>query len=164
MVVYIVRHAWAEEADDTAWPDDSQRPLTAEGRKRFAAMVRTLADRGFAPEVIATSPLVRCRETAEIMAKHVRGKPKVVELEALAPGSDMSRLLKWIQREAAKGAEVACVGHAPDVGHLLAAFIGDAKAAVRFAKGAVAAVEFAGSARPGEGELLWLVSAKLLGC
>ena len=164
MILYIIRHAWAGHYGDPKWPDDRQRPLTAEGRKRFARMVRTLAPRGFAPETIATSPLVRCRQTAEIVAAEAPGNPEVVARRELVPGSDLVGLLGWTEQAAGECDEVAWVGHAPDVGHLTAALIGEGRSGVRFAKGAIAAIQFQARPAPGEGELRWLVTAKTLGC
>ena len=74
MDLYIVRHAWAGQRDDSRWPDDGMRPLTAEGKERFARVVRKLADAGVAPGIIAASPLVRCVETAEILAAGSMGQ------------------------------------------------------------------------------------------
>jgi phosphohistidine phosphatase SixA len=54
--------------------------------------------------------------------------------------------------------------HAPDVGRLAAALIGQPEGQIRFAKGAVAAIRFDGPAIAGNGELQWLVTAKVLGC
>lgn len=163
MILYIVRHAWAGERSD-AWPDDRQRPLTPGGMKRFVKVVKTLADRGFAPQMIATSPLVRCRQTADIAAKHVPGKPRVVEREELSPGSDLGEILRWTHNQAGDCEEVAWVGHAPDVNQLAAALISNGASALRFAKGGIAAIHFDGPPEPEEGELWWLSSAKLLGC
>ena len=164
MILYIIRHAWAGPYGDPDWPDDSQRPLTTEGSQRFSQVVRTLSDRGFAPQLVATSPLVRCRQTAEIAASRTAHAADVVELQALMPGSDLAEALAWTV-DAADGLEqVAWVGHAPDVGNLTGALLGDATAAIRFAKGAVAAISFEGPPEPGEGELRWLATAKLLGC
>ena len=84
MLLYIVRHAWAEERDDSIWPGDLERPLTDKGKKRFAQVVKKLVEAEFAPAVIATSPLARCRQTAELIREHVAGKPKIVPLDALA--------------------------------------------------------------------------------
>jgi phosphohistidine phosphatase len=159
--IYIVRHAWAAEHGDPAWPRDEDRPLTDEGRRRFEKMAAALVERGFAPARIATSPLVRCRETAEILAEHCRkcGKPK--PLAALAPHSDLAASLAWTNDA---DDDVAWVGHAPDVSHLAARLIGSGSAAIRFAKGATAAVEFEGRAQEARGELRWLVTAAILGC
>jgi len=164
MMLHIVRHAWAVDPGDPDAPTDFERPLTKEGRKRFASVVQRLVERGFAPEVIATSPLVRCRQTAEILAEEAGGSPEIVELDALAPESDLAKLVAWTNREAAGFRQVAWVGHAPDVGQLTAALIGDARAAIHFGKGAVAAVEFDGPVQAARGELQWLASAKMLGC
>src|SRR5262249_16848340 len=116
MLLYVVRHAWAEEPDEGRWPDDALRPLTRDGQKRFVKMAKPLNEVGIAPAMIATSPLVRCRQTAELLAEHLAGEPQITELEALAPGSDVEALLEWTSERAA--AEIAWVGHAPDVGRL----------------------------------------------
>ena len=162
MLLYIIRHAWAGQHGDPAWPDDGQRPLTPEGRKRFGRMVKKLADRGFAPVVIATSPLVRCRQTADLVAAGLPGKPKIVERPELAPDSDLTGILHWTAQQPS-GEDLAWVGHAPDVGQMVAALIGKGDAAIDLAKGAVAAIEFGATAQLGQGQLRWLVTAKILG-
>lgn len=161
MFIYIARHAWAYEFGDPRWPDDSLRELEPEGGERFMLVVETLAERGFAPEAVATSPYARCRQTAEIVAKYTPAKPGVTDLDALAPGSDLATLLEW---SCSTGCDQVCwVGHAPDVTILVAALIGDGDANVRFAKGAIAAVRFDEELEPGAGELYWLATAKSLG-
>jgi len=55
MRLYLVRHAWAEEADSKRWPNDGERPLTDDGKKRFRKTVEALVERGFAPRVVAGS-------------------------------------------------------------------------------------------------------------
>ena len=162
MLIYIVRHAWAFQHGDPRWPDDSQRPLEEEGAERFAKVVKRLVERGFAPARIATSPYVRCRQTAEIVAEHVPGAPRLVELDALRPGSDLAALIEW-SRDSDDAGDVCWVGHAPDVSHLAAALLGDGNAALRFAKGATAAIRFDDQIEAGGGELQWLATAKLLG-
>ena len=161
-MLYIVRHAWAGHFGDPDYPDDRLRPLTEEGRERFCQMVDILADRGFQPKVIATSPLVRCRETADLIYQLVRGNPKVIEIDALRPGSDLEEMLRWTNRQ--ESSEVAWVGHAPDVGRMTAELISDGNTDIRFAKGAVAGIRFSGKAAKHTGELRWLLTAKMLGC
>jgi phosphohistidine phosphatase len=163
MILYIVRHAWAGERSDQ-WPDDRLRPLTADGQERFSKVVRALAERGFAPELIATSPLVRCRQTAEIMARHAPGHPKLVERPELVPGSDLEGIVRWTRNQSGDREEVAWVGHAPDVDHLAAALVSNGSSAIRFAKGGVAAIHFDGPPAVNQGQLWWLVTAKILGC
>jgi phosphohistidine phosphatase SixA len=95
------------------------------------------------------------------MAAQFGQRPEVVELEALAPGSDLEELCRWSSR--ARCDAICWVGHAPDVGQLTAALIGSPAGRVRFAKGGMAAVRVDGPLGPSCGELQWLVTAKLLG-
>src|SRR6185436_4546011 len=100
MFLYIARHAWAGERGDPRWPDDSLRELTPDGIQRYTKVVKSLTERGFNPERIATSPYTRCRQTADIIARHADSEPAIDELEALEPGSDLEALLQWSQEHA----------------------------------------------------------------
>ena len=163
MDIYIIRHAWAEERDDTKYPDDALRPLTAEGRYRFARMAELLVHRGLKPRLIATSPMVRCLQTAEILAAALGKKAKPVQCDDLLPGGDPKRLLAWTEKRAAGPEEIAWVGHAPDVGHLAALLIGQEDGWMNFKKGAIAAIRTADPPELGRGELQWFVTAKVPG-
>lgn len=155
--LFVVRHAVAEET--AAGLEDHARRLTRKGRRRFARLVRRLARGGMGVDAIASSPLVRARETAEILAAELPGRPPVLVVDALAPAADWEQLVEWTVGLGA-GA-VAWVGHAPCVGRLVATSIGDGSAAVRMEKGAVAAIACAdGLGHPGE--LEWLVVPDLL--
>jgi len=156
--LYVARHALAEEA--TAAIPDHARRLTSKGRKRFTRMVRRLVAAGLEIDLVATSPLVRCVETAEILAAELPGRPRVEAVGPLAPGADWQALVEWtVQQDAGS---VAWVGHAPCVGRLVAVSIGDGSAAVRMDKGAIAAIALDDG--PGQpGELEWLVTPDLLG-
>lgn len=158
--LYIVRHAWAEERDAERWPDDGQRPLTVEGKKRFRRFAKRLAEREVEPKIIATSPLVRCRQTADVLHKCLPESPAIVERAELAPGGDVAALFSW---SAEQQADVLWVGHSPDVERHLAQAIGGISALIHFSKGAVAAVRFTGPIAPGQGELAWLATTKILG-
>lgn len=92
MLLYIVRHAFAGQHGDPSYPDDSQRPLTEEGCKQFRRLIKKIREHGFAPQQIITSPYVRCRQTAEIIADVVDIDPPV-NLDALTPGSDLPTAL-----------------------------------------------------------------------
>jgi phosphohistidine phosphatase len=161
MLLYIIRHAWAEERDENHWPDDSLRPLTKDGEKRFKKQLKRLADTRFAPELIASSPFVRCMQTAEIISDRFPGKPKVVPLKALEPSSDLPALLQWTLEQQVD--EFAWVGHSPDVEKLLTQLVCHGEFALRFKKGAIAAVRFNDAIDVGQGELQWFATAKLLG-
>lgn len=155
--LYVIRHAAAEELG--ADGSDHDRRLTKKGRKAFTRLVRTLAAAGMKVDLVATSPLVRTRETAEILAAEL-GCGRVEVVDALAPGSDWQALVEWtVQQDAGR---VAWVGHAPCVGRLVAQSIGDGSAGIRMQKGAVAAIRLDDG--PGQpGELDWLATPDLAG-
>jgi phosphohistidine phosphatase SixA len=161
-MLYIVRHAFAGQHGDPRWPDDSLRPLTGKGRKQFGRVVKKLARRGFAPKVVASSPLVRCRQTADEVCQRVSPPPELVELEALEPGSRLDPLIDWSNARSVD--ELAWVGHAPDVDQMAAALLGMRDGAIDFAKGAVAAIRFENEIAAGEGEIIWFTSPKILNC
>ncbi|MBS0207907.1 MAG: histidine phosphatase family protein [Planctomycetes bacterium] len=162
MILYLVRHAWADERDPQRWPDDAQRPLTEDGTKRFRAMVKRLVKRGMLPQQIYTSPLVRTVQTAQILRERLDLAAEPTTIDALAPGAQLDAVLAAIDSSAV-APEQAWVGHAPDVGDLLAELIGGETLRIDFAKGAVARIDFEGPIAGGQGSLRWLATAKLLG-
>ena len=161
MFIYIARHAWAHEFGDPRWPDDSQRELEFDGSERYISVVEALAERGFEPQAVATSPFTRCRQTAELISHHTVNRPAVTELAALGPDSNLDALIDWSRETRCDS--LCWVGHAPDVGDLTAALIGGPRANIRFAKGAIAAIRYYSEIGAGGGELQWLVTAKSLG-
>ena len=62
-----MRHGPAEDRARTGI--DADRALTPSGRDRVRDVARALADGGERPAVILTSPYLRCRQTAEIVAQ-----------------------------------------------------------------------------------------------
>jgi phosphohistidine phosphatase len=151
--LYIVRHAWAEDSGPGI--DDHARQLTKKGRKRFAAMMKRLCKAGMQVDVIATSPLARAVETAELLAAAFDNAPPVEVVDALAPASNWPALVEWTTQQDA--ARVAWVGHMPCVGRLVGLTIGDGTASIRMQKGAVASIRLDdGPGHPGE--LEWLAT------
>ena len=55
MDLFIIRHAWAAERDDSAYPDDSLRPLTEEPQE-----IRTGASR--LSRVVSVGAMTRASE------------------------------------------------------------------------------------------------------
>ena len=83
--LYLVRHAIAAERGEE-WPDDTKRPLTDAGIARFKESVEGLAWLDVEIDEIFTSPLVRTKQTATLLAHGLGNKTSVKTLDALAPG------------------------------------------------------------------------------
>jgi len=157
--IYLVRHAIAAERGDD-WPDDTKRPLTERGMSRFRESVGGLKELDAVIEEIFTSPLVRAKQTADLLAAGVQGRPTVKVLDALAPGHSpatvMAQLAKTVKRQ-----RIALVGHEPDLGELAAYLIG-ARRPLPFKKGGICRVDVAGLSSKAAGTLVWFVTPKIL--
>lgn len=157
--LYLVRHGLAAERGD-AYPDDSKRPLTARGIARMRKSARALEDMGVGFDVIITSPLVRARQTAEILGEGLKSKPTIVTADALAPAGTPAAVIQEIGKHARR-ARVALVGHEPNIGELAARLIG-ARSPLEFKKGAICRIDFEVLPPKGLGQLRWFVTPRML--
>jgi phosphohistidine phosphatase len=157
--LYIVRHAIAAERGED-WPDDDKRPLTERGISRFKEVVQGLAAIDVAVDEIFTSPLVRAKQTAELLAAGLPGKATVKILDALAPGHTPASVLAQLSRTA-KRRRLMLVGHEPDLGELAAHLIGSGRA-LPFKKGGVCRIEVESLSSRRPAALAWFMQPKML--
>lgn len=157
--LYVVRHAIAELRGE-AYPDDTKRPLTPKGMARFKEAARGLAELGVTLDLILTSPLVRARQTAEILAATLRGRIPIEEIEVLAPASSPGAVLS-VLGEYSRRKRMALVGHEPGIGELAARLVGS-RTPFAFKKGAVCCIEVGALPPPGPGTLQWFATPRML--
>lgn len=158
MKVLLVRHAIAVDRE-TPGIEDHVRPLTEEGASRFRKSARAVAAMVTA-NVVWTSPLLRAKQTAEILAKHWPGAP-LQEVEALGSGSreEFEAALTRLPKDST----VAAVGHEPHVSDWTAEWLGASDpSAFAFKKGGVALIEFDRTAKEGAGRLVFFLAPKAL--
>jgi phosphohistidine phosphatase len=159
----VVRHAIAEdrEAFARAQPDDAARPLTAEGREKMRRGAVGLKQLVPDIDLLASSPLKRALETAEIVAR-VYGGLKVERVGELAPGSPLDRAVAWVAGLPGRGT-VAVVGHEPDLSRMVCALLASSNGPfLEFRKGAACLLEFTGPAGRGTATLDWFLGPKHL--
>lgn len=154
MHICLVRHAIAVDRGTPGFENDDLRPLTARGQERMALAAIGLRQL-FSPQVVITSPLLRARETADILLS-VYGLTKARICEALASGNNEQLLADLIDVEANA---VMLVGHEP---HMSATFSGlltgdEHRLAATFKKGAAALLSCEDVPRPGHCTLEWLI-------
>jgi phosphohistidine phosphatase len=157
--IYLIRHGVAE-ARGASWPDDTKRPLTQEGISRMKKAARGLARLDIDVDVILSSPLVRARQTADIVSAELNGHPPIVNTDALAPGVDPATVVAALEKHSRKK-RIALVGHEPGLGELAARLIGS-RHAIEFKKGAVCRVDLDEIPPGGPGNLRWMVPSKFL--
>ncbi len=163
MQLLVIRHAIADDRATFArsGKSDDERPLTAQGRRRMERSARGLRTVVPAIDVLATSPLVRAVETAEIVAA-AYGGARIERVSALAPGAGPDVVAQWLAKQRARGT-VAVVGHEPDLSMLVSYLLsGTPGGLVELKKGAACLLEFPGKAKPGEAMVRWLLAPRHL--
>ena len=158
MKLLIVRHGQAGDRDEfaaTGQPDEL-RPLTRDGLREMKAVARALHRIVPTIDTLATSPLVRARQTADVIAKEY--DIRAVEIDALKPEAAPEQFERWASR-GAKGSLTAIAGHEPHLSGLAAWLIGesgDARLALK--TGGACLLEFDGLPKRGTGTLRWLLA------
>lgn len=160
-VLWIGRHGEAEDVDAGS---DFQRVLTDEGRREVREQTHWLLQREPVPELILHSPLIRARQTAEVMAAEFPATVLVQEDARLSPGFSTAELLRRLNDCGVHHA--IGIGHQPDIGRVIAELTTDDSRAAIVRKygarpsiipGTLAAIEFERPCRIGAGRLVWLV-------
>jgi phosphohistidine phosphatase len=165
MDLLIIRHAIAEDRDAFApsGRDDSERPLTAEGREKMRRVAEGLRGVVASIDVLASSPYARALETARIVAASYGMADDDIEVvDALVPERPLDRFVSWIQRRSMPDV-VAIVGHEPHLSRLATWLMsGLPESRVELKKGGACLVAFEGQPGPGVGVMRWLLTPKQL--
>ena len=169
MNILVIRHAIAADRERFAdkhggqdGDDDGARPLTHRGRTRMRAGVRGLRRVVRKIDLLATSPLVRAAQTADVIVPAYRGV-KRVELPQLAPDKPVTSLLRWVQEQHAKQPPrrdftVALVGHEPQLGVFVSWMLtGLQESFAQLRKGGACLLSCEKDVKPGKATLLWLL-------
>lgn len=157
--LYLIRHAIAEDRSDE-WPDDGKRPLTTKGIAKMREVVAGLAALEPQIEDVLSSPLVRAKQTADVLLEGLKPAPRLSIVPALAPGGAPAQIAEALSGHA--GAEsLAIVGHEPGLGELAAWLVG-AKTPFAFKKGGICRIDVAKLPPGGTGQLVWFATPKML--
>jgi phosphohistidine phosphatase len=161
MELFLLRHGPAVERGTRGFDNDAARPLTAKGRRQVrktaAAMKKLRADF----DLILSSPLLRARQTAEIVAASLKRQRRLKLSNALAPGSPPALLLRQLAREKPAPERLLLVGHEPDLSRLISRLAtGGGQLRLELKKGALCKLE-AGELSAGKcATLAWLLTPK----
>lgn len=163
MDFYIFRHGIAEERSEQ-YPDDSERPLTSDGKVKTREAASGLLALEVAPDAIFTSPYVRAKQTAEIVAAVLGASAKLRETRRLEPGESATALLAAIREAAPGAASVMVVGHEPDLGILASRLLaGDGHTIdIPLKKAGAVKIELDGLPPAGRGTLRWVLTPNIL--
>ncbi|HEX4339088.1 MAG TPA: histidine phosphatase family protein [Polyangiaceae bacterium] len=164
MDVIVVRHGIAmdrDEAADSAIPDE-ERPLTAKGRRRMKEAARGVARLARGAELVLSSSLLRARQTAKLVRRAFDDDIGYRETATLEPGAEPLELARELTSVPLLPS-VLIVGHEPHLGRFVDwSLAGQSKELVELDKGGACLIRFSEGPTAGEGQLIWLLSQKLL--
>jgi phosphohistidine phosphatase len=162
MKLYVLRHGIAVDRGTPGYERDADRCLTPEGQEKMEQAARGMAALGLEFDLILTSPYVRARETAEIVARVLGLEERLEVCDALVPGGSRKDLFKRL-KECAADSQLVIVGHEPDLSELIGELIaGDPNTALDLKKGSLAALSFDRPTRPETAFLEWLLTPRQL--
>ncbi len=160
--LYLIRHGLAGEHGSYA--NDNERPLTEEGQQKTRQVARRLAAFNLEFDLILTSPLVRARQTAEILMDVGLGK-HLEEFSPLAPGGRIEDWVEWLSSwKPGKTGCLALVGHEPGLSTWAETLMwGDAKGAIELKKAGVIGLLLPKTGSPlGHSQLFYLTPPRFL--
>lgn len=156
--LFILRHGEAGNRM-TVVEEDSERPLTPEGRVEMQKIGKSLKAVGLQASRVITSPLRRARETAEITAKILK-IPILEEWSELKPDGSRTALYRKLSR-LEQDSGLILVGHEPYLSSMIGEIIGTAGARIVLKKGGLGKVRITSFTPRISGELRWLLTPKI---
>ena len=161
MELYLIRHGIATERGINT--KDEERTLTDLGRQRTRKVAQRLYQLGLRFDWILTSPLVRARQTAEILRASGLSS-QVEESTYLAPGGNIYAWLMSIEQWHQEPETMALIGHQPDLGQWAEILIwGEARSKLVLKKAGIIGLTLPFMVEPvGRSQLFWLTPPKFL--
>jgi len=135
MELYLIRHGIAEKRAPRG--EDSLRVLTEKGVKKMRQIAKGLRTLGSHFDVILSSPYLRARETAELLADVFKMDKKIEFTDSLTPMADPNSILAEINQKY-RVESVALVGHEPHLSKLVSVLVANgAELGISLKKGGV---------------------------
>ena len=162
MRLYIIRHAIAEDREEFALSgqEDSLRPLTSKGQKKFEKISEFLFNKINHIDLVISSPYKRAFQTAEIL-RNSFAKSEFHLDERLVPYAKMSDSLKMISD--LNVPQIAVVGHEPHLSSFISYLVtGHDHSFMDLKKGSVTCLEFFHKPNAGQGVIKWYITPGII--
>jgi phosphohistidine phosphatase len=161
MKLYLLRHGLAVELGTHGMTQDSQRPLTPKGERKLEQITEAMEALGLWFDLILSSPYLRTRQTAELIAEALGARKRLKCTEALAPAGSMKELVSQLQAADPAPERVLLVGHEPYLSEFTSLLLsGDTGLAITFRKGGLCKLVAASLKHGRCASLEWLLTPK----
>jgi len=161
MNLYILRHGIAVEPGTPGYAKDADRPLLPEGERKLGQIAEAMEALDLSFDLILSSPYLRARQTAEIVAEAIEARKKLEFSDILVPGGSTKKLVEFLNRLQPPPESVLLVGHEPFLSGLVSLLVaGNQGCSVVFKKGGLCKLTVE-SLAPGRcAALEWLLTPK----
>jgi len=161
MDLYILRHGIAVEPGTPGYETDADRPLTPEGERKLRQIADAMRALELSFDLILSSPYLRARQTAEIVAATLGARKRLEMSDALTPSGSIKKLVELLKRREPSPESVLLVGHEPYLSELISLLLsGKESFAVVMKKGGLCKLTTE-SLKPGRcATLQWLLTPK----
>ncbi|MBS1536977.1 MAG: phosphohistidine phosphatase SixA [Bacteroidetes bacterium] len=112
MLLYIIRHGIAEKP--TGFLPDKDRSLTSEGTAIVSKLANALNSKGVKPDLIISSPYLRAKQTADLLANGLKYTNSIETDNRLMPNATMT-FLQEILLENSDKSSLMIISHEPAV-------------------------------------------------
>lgn len=161
MNIFILRHGIAVERGTEGFEHDSERPLTAKGRRQLRKSAAAMRRMKLRFDLILSSPYVRAKQTAEIVAEELKLGKRLKFSDALKYDGDAAELVRQLSTLKSAPENLLLVGHEPYLSQLISLLVsGNEDVAIDFKKGGLCKLE-AEKLHYGKcAQLVWLLTPK----
>jgi phosphohistidine phosphatase len=164
MNLYILRHGIAVEPGTPGYEKDADRPLTPEGERKLGQIAEAMEALDLSFDLILSSPYLRARQTAEIVAEALKARKKLELSDTLTPGGSTKKLVALLTHLDPPPESVLLVGHEPYLSGLVSLLVsGHGGCAVVLKKGGFCKLAAASLTHDRCATLEWLLTPKQMG-
>jgi phosphohistidine phosphatase len=159
MMLYLMRHGLAVEPGSPGFKTDADRALTHKGRRQLRKIAQAMAELELGFDLILSSPFVRARQTAEIVAGALKLKKQLKFSNALAVDGDPAILLRQLERMNPLPENLLLVGHEPGMSQLMSLLLtGNTRMKVDFKKSGLCKLEISKLKLGACATLVWMLT------
>jgi phosphohistidine phosphatase len=123
MNLSLLRHGIAADRGSAEYAHDSERPLTPKGERRMRRIAKGIQASGVAADLVLSSPYLRAKQTAEIVAQALSTSVGVMFAEALTPEGDPRQLIAMLRTDHRDQQAILLVGHEPYLSRLISTLL-----------------------------------------
>jgi phosphohistidine phosphatase len=161
MDLYFLRHGIAVDHGEPGINSDADRALTSKGERKTRTIAKAIRALELSFDLILSSPYLRAKQTAEIVAAELKLQKKLSFSDELTPGGNPKALIQRLSQLEPETQSVVLVGHEPYLSKLIGLLsVGQTSAAIELKKGGLCKMEADALSYGRCATLCWLLTPK----